>query len=1755
MGPQLHPSAHRRSSRSEVAAVAAQAEPGRGSVDGATTARLHATFGNADVLAALSGARTDISDLVGETMAAGLAGIEAPEGLESNAAMQRALRRSQAAPAPLPSIPRSGGQPLPADHRSRMESAFGRDFGHVRVHTDPAAARAAAELDAHAFALGADLFFADGAFAPGTPEGDRLLAHELTHVVQHDEGRLRAPTSDADAVSSPDDPEEREAYANEDRILAVLEPAAPVDTAPAGIAGSAETAPIDGPIEREGGTVERVARLLGEQVRLIDGQTLAFGDLQAPPELLGTPALVTGLALAGASARSVQIDWGGELIKGLELWGPYLTASGGGAVRAHLTVAPKALRGGTGGWTLLGDLRVTLEGRFDGELTVGGRALGASGAVGGTLSGKLEEAVQAPVRFDANNGGSFELEAHPTAELGLAAEACLGLRFLGLDRDLFVLDVGGKALLDFGIGVGVGTTADGNTAWSVSRFLPQVRTIGTARTPELRLAESEKRLGGCTGPEELEDLFEEVDVLLETLREKFSGDEAARPALPPQEGPEKPTDPPAPRPTQAPSGLFGGLSGLLLDKWIVPAVSKPAEGATDDTSSVAADPMTPPGLLQRIAEDAARTWAAINERLGISDPRAHLVQTALSTAKRSLRTGSPRWLEELRANVVRERFQLGPAISIAIRRCDVGPSGLLLDAQIALDVFGLAPGSTQGDIQLRWDVFHLHALHAELGGPGLIRSVPLWSVASDLVRLGPVSLTGLKIDDGGLSVAKGEVDLPLPDGLEGAPAVAGYVENLRIGETVSWTRLGGLISDVSVGSHLRIVKLAVGSTSSGEDDRAFAHADIELNDVFGLSFGGAGTIAWSLKERRFEGVLSSLRLGQDELKLNAMFCSEGFYLPEVPLPLGKLLPESSKDVLDPGTVSAKVLGLKVSRSGFGITGASAPVPALQLPDESAPIVTTGVGQLTVEAGNGAVTGFSVTVSEAIAAIPRIGGVTGKAGSVAYGNAAWTASLGLLEGDGFRAEGARYEGGHVYAASAKVRADKLLELANLDVGGVELTVTGLDASAAGFGFASASVALTRDILYGAGEASLVLRAPRLTVEPSASGPLSYTLTGGAGLSLFGAEVELAAALVFRGASLDTAASGITKASAGTENIRFEASGFRALDGGGLRVDQPSLTLDGRKLANSEHAAVLPSWLVDLAAARVRFRAESWQSGQGFTGPAADPEYVRVPLFEEGSAIEITRQDGATTIRIPAWQTTLRPSLDFKVPLVAGMGLSVGGGLDLTFGVRGLEATARFASTAGGWTLDVAAAPQLALDLLAYIEAGIYGGVPGFNVSAGVYAGVRTSLPLSLALAGHFEAGKTSKASIEAGFEAQADIAAEAGAYVALSALGFSRNKRFPLARERLASVDLHGTFGYADGKTTRTPEPFPGRRVRVNERLASLFATDEEKALGHVEDQQAAVGEKQQEVRALEKRAAATPDEEAKLREEAVKRHAAAEAEVESVRDRLKQLDKQLQAERKKGIAADDRLVNELDEQITNATAELRLKEAAARLLAGEKEGWTCKLGSGGASEKLEQRRQELLKAGYALIRLEIVDAGAVRAHLARLLAEREGLLAALGADAKPADVEKAKSAVLSSKERLAQFDKDLQAASLRNPKIAADVQPLVSGNRGLYDSACTTASDAARARREAVEELVAAAANGKELWAGEGAADPEAKQRFLGVLQAPPDCPWQWAKLLGAFVGLPLRNGMRKRLDKLGGLVREEIAATQQRALADPDCF
>jgi hypothetical protein len=87
-------------------------------------------------------------------------------------------------PAVLPEGLQSAGQPLDSRIRSVAEQRFGHDFSQVRLHTDDQAAESARAVNARAFTVGRDIFFGAGQYSSERMDGQRLLAHELTHTVQ-----------------------------------------------------------------------------------------------------------------------------------------------------------------------------------------------------------------------------------------------------------------------------------------------------------------------------------------------------------------------------------------------------------------------------------------------------------------------------------------------------------------------------------------------------------------------------------------------------------------------------------------------------------------------------------------------------------------------------------------------------------------------------------------------------------------------------------------------------------------------------------------------------------------------------------------------------------------------------------------------------------------------------------------------------------------------------------------------------------------------------------------------------------------------------------------------------------------------------------------------------------------------------------------------------------------------------------------------------------------------------------------------------------------------------------------------------------------------------------------------------------------------------------------------------------------------------------------------------------------------------------
>jgi hypothetical protein len=123
-----------------------------------------------DTLSRMADDELDDEELALQTKPASGTG---PQGGVTDAAIESGIERS-----------RSGGRPIEASLRGSMESAFGADFGGVRVHTDGQSDQLNRSLQARAFTTGQDVFFRQGEYQPQAKASRELLAHELTHVVQ-----------------------------------------------------------------------------------------------------------------------------------------------------------------------------------------------------------------------------------------------------------------------------------------------------------------------------------------------------------------------------------------------------------------------------------------------------------------------------------------------------------------------------------------------------------------------------------------------------------------------------------------------------------------------------------------------------------------------------------------------------------------------------------------------------------------------------------------------------------------------------------------------------------------------------------------------------------------------------------------------------------------------------------------------------------------------------------------------------------------------------------------------------------------------------------------------------------------------------------------------------------------------------------------------------------------------------------------------------------------------------------------------------------------------------------------------------------------------------------------------------------------------------------------------------------------------------------------------------------------------------------
>ena len=133
---------------------------------------------------------------------------------------RRAVNQSgpETAPPIVHEVLRSAGRPLDPATRTSMESRFGQDFSHVRVHTDARAAESARAVNALAYTVGSALVFGADQYRPQTARGRHLLSHELVHTMQ--QSAVAGCPSDNLTIGPPHDSAEQEADRVADQVLA-----------------------------------------------------------------------------------------------------------------------------------------------------------------------------------------------------------------------------------------------------------------------------------------------------------------------------------------------------------------------------------------------------------------------------------------------------------------------------------------------------------------------------------------------------------------------------------------------------------------------------------------------------------------------------------------------------------------------------------------------------------------------------------------------------------------------------------------------------------------------------------------------------------------------------------------------------------------------------------------------------------------------------------------------------------------------------------------------------------------------------------------------------------------------------------------------------------------------------------------------------------------------------------------------------------------------------------------------------------------------------------------------------------------------------------------------------------------------------------------------------------------------------------------------------------------------------------------------
>lgn len=201
-----------------------------------------------------------------------------------------------------------GGRALPAPTRTLMESRLGRrDFSNVRVHADSTADGLSRQMGAEAFTVGNNIFFAAGRYDPQSATGQKLLAHELTHVVQQGGGAAAAQPKLE--LGGPDTPAEREADHVAETFASGLAAGPILRSAAGAVQRFPNPLPAPQSTPPSGGTGHRVVLPPTVKLMVYGAKALNSADLNAITQLYKRAAATGALRTthAGRSTNTEQL--------------------------------------------------------------------------------------------------------------------------------------------------------------------------------------------------------------------------------------------------------------------------------------------------------------------------------------------------------------------------------------------------------------------------------------------------------------------------------------------------------------------------------------------------------------------------------------------------------------------------------------------------------------------------------------------------------------------------------------------------------------------------------------------------------------------------------------------------------------------------------------------------------------------------------------------------------------------------------------------------------------------------------------------------------------------------------------------------------------------------------------------------------------------------------------------------------------------------------------------------------------------------------------------------------------------------------------------------------------------------------------------------------------------------------------------------------------------------------------------------------